>query len=116
MASNFAADAAPPPSATGAVLLASEPVPEGTHEVSGVDFDRFKGRDITATELVENMVHMGFQGSAVAEGARIMNDMVGGLWGGSMSRNDANVVSPSVHTVTPRPARRPPSFWGTLRI
>lgn len=115
MASTSAADAAPPASATGAVLLASEPVPEGTHEVSGVDFDRFKGRDITATELVENMVHMGFQGSAVAEGARIMNDMVGGLWD-SMSGNDANVVSASAHTVTPRPARRPPSFWDTLRI
>lgn len=76
MASNYAPGDAPPESATGAVLQASEPVPEGAQEVRGVDFDRFQGRDITAAELVENMVHMGFQGSAVAEGARIMNDMV----------------------------------------
>lgn len=76
MTSNSATGDAPPKSATGAVLQASEPVPEGAQEVRGVDFDRFQGRDITAAELVENMVHMGFQGSAVAEGARIMNDMV----------------------------------------
>lgn len=115
MASHSSADAAPPTSATDAVLLASEPVPEGTHEVRGVDFEHFKGRDITAAELVENMVHMGFQGSAVAEGARIMNDMVSLVWC-SMSRNDANVVSTSVHTATPKRAKRPPSFWDTLRI
>ncbi|OJJ80308.1 deoxyhypusine synthase [Aspergillus glaucus CBS 516.65] len=72
MASN--SDVAPS-SATNAVLVASEPIPEGTHQVRGVDFDRFKGRDITAAELVENMVHTGFQGSGVAEAARIINDM-----------------------------------------
>lgn len=65
-----------PSSATDAVLLASEPVPEGTHEVRGVDFHRFQGRDITAAELVDNMMHAGFQGSGVAEASRIMNDMV----------------------------------------
>lgn len=76
MASDSTAGGAPPELATGAVLQASQPVPEGAQEVRGVDFDRFQGRDITAAELVENMVHMGFQGSSVAEGARIMNDMV----------------------------------------
>ncbi|EAW14945.1 deoxyhypusine synthase [Aspergillus clavatus NRRL 1] len=66
---------AAPSSATNAVLVASEPVPEGSHEVRGVDFDRFAGRDITVAEMVDNMVHMGFQGSAVAEATRIVNEM-----------------------------------------
>lgn len=67
---------APPASATDSVLLASEPMPEGTKEVSGVDFDRFQGRDITVAELVDNLTNTGFQGSAVAEAARIINEMV----------------------------------------
>lgn len=65
-----------PRSATNAVLVASEPVPEGTREVRGVDFEQFQGRDITVAEMVDNMACMGFQGSAVAEAARIINDMV----------------------------------------
>ncbi|CAK42765.1 hypothetical protein CBS63078_3996 [Aspergillus niger] len=66
---------APPSAVTNAVLVASEPVPEGTHQVSGVDFDRFQGRDITVAEMVDNMKYTGFQGSAVAEAARIINEM-----------------------------------------
>lgn len=68
--------AAPPTSATDSVLLASEPMPEGTHQVRGVDFDKFQGRDITVAELVDNLTYTGFQGSAVAEAARIINEMV----------------------------------------
>lgn len=67
---------APPTSATDSVLVTSEPVPEGTHVVHGVDFDRFRDRDITVAELVDNLTHTGFQGSAVAEAARIINEMV----------------------------------------
>lgn len=67
---------APPSSVTDAVLVASEPVPEGTQKVSGVDFERFKGRDITVAELVDNMRYTGFQSSAVADATRIINDMV----------------------------------------
>lgn len=70
-------DGAPPSSVADAVLVVSQPVPEGSHEVRGVDFDRFQGRDITVAELVENLTHTGFQGSAVAEAARIVNEMVG---------------------------------------
>jgi deoxyhypusine synthase len=66
----------PPTSATDSVLVASGPVPEGAQEVRGVNFDKFQGRDITVAEMVENMTHMGFQGSAVAEAARIINEMV----------------------------------------
>lgn len=67
---------AAPSSATDAVLVASDPVPEGTHQVRGVDFDRFQGRDITVAEMVDNMADMGFQGSAVSEAARELNNMV----------------------------------------
>ncbi|KAJ5398299.1 Deoxyhypusine synthase [Penicillium cosmopolitanum] len=66
---------APPTSAMDSVLLASEPMPEGTQEVRGVDFDKFQGRDITVAELVENLTSTGFQGSAVAEAAHIINEM-----------------------------------------
>lgn len=68
---------APPTSATDSVLLASEPAPEGAQEVHGVDFDQYQGRNITVAELVDSLTHTGFQGSAVAEAARIINDMVG---------------------------------------
>ncbi|PTU21220.1 hypothetical protein P175DRAFT_0250436 [Aspergillus ochraceoroseus IBT 24754] len=67
---------APPSSATNAVLVASEPVPEGTQEVRGVDFEQFHGRDITVAEMVDQMKYMGFQGTAVADAVRIINDMV----------------------------------------
>ncbi|KAJ5535959.1 Deoxyhypusine synthase, partial [Penicillium frequentans] len=67
--------AAPPTSASNAVLVESQPVPEGTQQVSGIDFDKFQGRDITVAEMVDNMTNMGFQGSAVAEAARIINEM-----------------------------------------
>jgi deoxyhypusine synthase len=65
-----------PASVTESVLQSSQPVPEGSHEVSGVDFDKFQGRDITVAEMVDNLAYTGFQGSAVAEAARIINEMV----------------------------------------
>jgi len=102
-----------PSSATNAVLVASEPVPEGTHQVRGVDFDRFKGRDITAAELVDNMIHTGFQGSGVAEASRIINDMVCEI-SPHYPRSKADLYS--AHTNIPRPAKRPPFSWATPRI
>lgn len=101
-----------PSSATNAVLVASEPIPEGTHQVRGVDFDRFKGRDITAAELVENMIHTGFQGSGVAEAARIINDMVCKQL---PIIHRARLTLYSAHTNIPRPAKRPPSSLVTPR-
>lgn len=109
MASN--SDVAPS-SATNAVLVASEPIPEGTHQVRGVDFDRFKGRDITAAELVENMIHTGFQGSGVAEAARIIKDMVCKQF---PIIYHTQLTLYSAHTSIPRPAKRPPSSWVTPR-
>lgn len=103
------------------VLVASEPVPEGTHEVRGVDFDKFQGRDITVAELVENLTHTGFQGSAVAEAARIINDMVCLRCGQYDTGNFLEELNSynsffSGHIVTPRPAPKPLSSSATRPI
>jgi hypothetical protein len=54
----------PPSNATDAVLKPSEPVPEGSREVQGIDFNDY--------------ADMGFQATAVGEAVRIVNDMVSG--------------------------------------
>ena len=64
-----------PTRSTDAVLKTSDPVPEGVHNVCGIEFNDYKDRDITASELVANMTNMGFQASAVADAARIINNM-----------------------------------------
>lgn len=64
-----------PTRSTDAVLKPSDPIAEGVHEVSGIEFNDYKDRDITASELVANMTNMGFQASAVADAARIINNM-----------------------------------------
>ena len=65
-----------PAEATAAVLHSSDPVPEGSQAVNGINFDDYTGRDITVSELVNGMKNMGFQASAVGEAVRIINDMV----------------------------------------
>jgi hypothetical protein len=69
----------PPSNATDAVLKPSEPVPEGSREVQGIDFNDYAERAITVEELVEGYASMGFQATAVGEAVRIVNDMVSGL-------------------------------------
>jgi len=61
-----------------AVFKPSAPVPEGIPTVSGIEFNDYESRskDITVAEMVSNMTNMGFQAGAVAEAARIINDMV----------------------------------------
>ena len=66
-----------PTAAANAVLKASNPVPKGTREVRGIDFDDYAGRNITVEEMVAGMAGMGFQASAVSEAVRIIDDMVG---------------------------------------
>lgn len=121
MTSNLSSsDAAPPSAATNAVLVASGPVPEGAHEVRGVDFDRFQGRDITVAEMVDNMADMGFQGSAVAEAARVLNDMVliipytDLVFSCSTYRTDCSFSS--VPIATPKRERGRPFSWDTPPI
>lgn len=108
---------APPTSATDSVLVASGPMPEGAQEVRGVDFDKFQGQDITVAEMVENMTHMGFQGSAVAEAARIINEMVRDVPSKrTFSMNIKAHRSISFHSepsVILKPAKRLPFSWVT---
>lgn len=65
-----------PTAAVDAVFKPSDTVPEGTHQVRGIEFDAFRDRDMTVKELVAGMASMGFQASAVADAVRIINDMV----------------------------------------
>jgi len=69
-----------PSTATDAVLKPSQPLPEGSRVVQGVEFNKYSGRDggIAVEELVSGMAGMGFQASAVAEAARIVEEMVCG--------------------------------------
>ena len=69
-------NAAPPSKATDAVLVASDPVPEGVQKVQGVEFNDHHEADITVAELVDGMANMGFQASAVGDAVRIINQMV----------------------------------------
>ena len=65
-----------PSAAAQAVLVASEPVPEGVEQVKGVNFNAYNDRDITVAEMVDAMGSMGFQASAVGEAAQVINEMV----------------------------------------
>lgn len=46
-----------------AILKDSAPIPKGVPQVSGIEFDDYKDRDITVTDLVSSMENMGFQAS-----------------------------------------------------
>ena len=65
-----------PSGATDAVLKPSDPVPEGAVPVTGLDFDDFKDRNISAAELVESMGAMGFQASSIGQATKIIDGMV----------------------------------------
>jgi deoxyhypusine synthase len=77
---SIGATTAPPSKATDAVLLVSDPVPEGVQQVQGVDFNAHHAADITVAELVDGMANMGFQASAVADAVQIINQMVRPPW------------------------------------
>lgn len=65
----------PPAAATDAVLVKSVEMPKGAQKVEELDFNKFKGRPITAEDLYEGMKHMGFQATSIGEAIRIINDM-----------------------------------------
>lgn len=65
-----------PAAATQAVLVQSDPIPEGAQQVNGIDFNHHAGGDLTVKQMIDGMTHMGFQASAVADAVRIINDMV----------------------------------------
>ncbi|KAF2823695.1 DS-domain-containing protein [Ophiobolus disseminans] len=64
-----------PAGATDAVLKPSAPIPEGSREVQGIDFNQYASRSITVEELVGGYANMGFQATSVGEAVRIINDM-----------------------------------------
>ena len=65
-----------PSSVADAVLVKSIEMPEGSQKVEELDFNKFKGRPITADDLLQGMKHMGFQASSMCEAVRIINEMV----------------------------------------
>lgn len=67
---------AAPTGATDAVLKQSDPVPEDSVPVSGLDFDKYAKKDITVADMVANMTNMGFQASSVGQAAKVIDGMV----------------------------------------
>lgn len=63
-----------PASAQSAVLMRSEPIPEGTRQAGGPIFDTQDPNDLGA--LMASMETIGFQGTSVAEAVRIIEKMV----------------------------------------
>lgn len=68
---------APPTKATDAVLVASEPVPEGVQQVKGIDWSSLPAEQRTIiSTFVDQLTGQGFQSSSIGDAIRIINDMV----------------------------------------
>jgi len=69
---------APPTKATDAVLVASEPVPEGVQQVQGIDWSSLPAEQRTIiSNFVDQLTGQGFQSSSIGDAIRIINNMVG---------------------------------------
>ena len=66
---------AAPTASTDAVLKPSIPIDSNTPEVSGIDFNAYKDRDITVAHLLSSMTNTGFQATSVAKAAQTINSM-----------------------------------------
>ena len=66
----------PPSEATNAVLVPSAELPQGVQKVEEIDFNDFKGKQITVDDVIQRMSHVGFQATSMGEAVRIINDMV----------------------------------------
>ncbi|KAJ4517691.1 Deoxyhypusine synthase [Exophiala dermatitidis] len=68
--------AAPPAKATEAVLVPSEPVPQGSQQVKGIDWQSLPAeqRNIISN-FVDQLTGQGFQSSSLGDAIRIINDM-----------------------------------------
>ncbi|KAH8145192.1 uncharacterized protein LAJ45_10752 [Morchella importuna] len=66
-----------PSGAADAVLKPSDPIPESwtTREVKGIDFNNFKGRHVTVSDLITGMETIGFQGSNLARACKLVDAM-----------------------------------------
>ncbi|GMM44981.1 deoxyhypusine synthase [Pichia kluyveri] len=58
-----------------AVLKASDPVPEGSLLVHGIDYSKPESRNARAKDIIEGMRTMGCQASSLAEACDIINEM-----------------------------------------
>lgn len=106
-------DPAPPSAALGAVLMASASMPEGARKVEELDFNKFKGRPITAEDLYHGMKNMGFQASSIGEAIRIINEMVSSTNASGKTRAGRRTLTKcSEHGETPRPVTKLQSFSG----
>ena len=62
--------------AAAAVLVKSEDMPADAQKVEELDFNKFKGKQVTVEDLIGGMANMGFQASSIGEAVKIINDMV----------------------------------------
>ncbi|OAP59537.1 deoxyhypusine synthase [Fonsecaea erecta] len=67
---------APPAKATDAVLVASDPVPDGARQVKGIDWLSLPDEQRTIiSNFVDQLTGQGFQSSSIGDAIRIINDM-----------------------------------------
>ncbi len=53
----------PPQKSTAAILKDSIPIADDVPQVSGIDFNKHAGQDISVLDLLSGMENMGFQAS-----------------------------------------------------
>ncbi|KAI1438548.1 Deoxyhypusine synthase [Xylaria sp. CBS 124048] len=66
---------APPEGALNAVLVPSDELPMDAQKVEEIDFNSFKGKQITVDDIMQSMGNMGFQASSIGEAVKIINKM-----------------------------------------
>lgn len=76
MAEPLLADSKAPKVSTDAVLMPSESIPEGSHEVNGFEFNNHVNKHINVADILEGMTNMGFQASNLSKAVQIINEMV----------------------------------------
>jgi hypothetical protein len=106
----------PPTKATDAVLVASEPVPEGVQEVQGIDWSSLPAEQRTIiSHFVDQLTGQGFQSSSIGDAIRIINNMVG-LFFSNICLYQVGLTTSSDRGKIPRRVRRRLSFWVTPPI
>lgn len=66
-----------PSGAANAVLKPSDPIPDSwtTREVKGIDFNDYRNRLVTVSDLINGMETIGFQGSNLARAVKVIEEM-----------------------------------------
>lgn len=71
----MSANTAIPGLANEAVLKASDPIPEDSVVVKGIDYSKPESRNARASDIIDGMKTMGFQASSVAKACEIIDEM-----------------------------------------